>query len=102
MYVEHTQSGSQFPDCLCTVADNGYYTMTQGKTFCKITSVPYDPGQNFSQNGFFVPYDPVPYDPGPLYFLLIVIRHPSDDLFVCFNGVILQNYFIRLVGGLKQ
>ena len=43
--------------------------MTQGKTFCKITSVPYDPGQNFSQNGLFVPYDPVPYDPGPLYIL---------------------------------
>ena len=36
--------------------------MTQGKTFCKITGVPYDPGQNFSQNGLFVPYDPVPYD----------------------------------------
>ena len=44
-------------------------TILIGKTFPKIASVPYDPGQNFSQNGLFVPYDPVPYDPGPLYII---------------------------------
>ena len=37
-------------------------TILIGKTFPKIASVPYDPGQNFLQNGLFVPYDPVPYD----------------------------------------
>ena len=42
-------------------------TILIGKTFPKIASVPYDPGQNFLQNGLFVPYDPVPYDTWPLY-----------------------------------
>ena len=37
--------------------------MTPSKTFSKIAGVPYDPLQNFLQNGHFVPYDPVPYDP---------------------------------------
>ena len=35
------------------------------KTSLKIARVPYDPLQNFLQNGHFVPYDPVPYDPVP-------------------------------------
>ena len=43
-------------------------TILIGKTFPKIASVPYDPGQNFLQNGLFVPYDPVPYDTWPLYY----------------------------------
>ena len=33
--------------------------MTPCKTFSKIAGVPYDPLQNFLQNGHFVPYDPV-------------------------------------------
>ena len=42
-------------------------TILIGKTFPKIAGVPYDPLQNFFQNGHFVPYDPVPYDPVVLY-----------------------------------
>ena len=52
-------------------------TILIGKTFPKIASVPYDPGQNFLQNGLFVPYDPVPYDPGPLYFISIICEEKS-------------------------
>ena len=33
----------------------------QGKAFYKIASVPYGQGQNFLQNGLFVPYGPVPH-----------------------------------------
>ena len=40
------------------------YPMTPSKTFSKIAGVPYDPLQNFLQNGHFVPYDPAPYDQG--------------------------------------
>ena len=43
--------------------------MTPSKTFSKIAGVPYDPLQNFLQNGHFVPYDPVPYDPVVLYWM---------------------------------
>ena len=41
--------------------------MTPSKTFSKIAGVPYDPLQNFLQNGHFVPYDSVPYDQLVLY-----------------------------------
>ena len=44
--------------------------MTPSKTFSKIAGVPYDPLQNFLENGHFVPYDPVPYDPVVLYIFL--------------------------------
>ena len=44
--------------------------ITLVKTSLKIARVPYDPLQNFLQNGHVVPYDPVPYDPLPLYFLI--------------------------------
>ena len=41
--------------------------ITLVKTSLKIARVPYDPLQNFLQNGHFVPYNPVPYHPLPLY-----------------------------------
>ena len=43
--------------------------MVPVKTFCKTARVPYGPGQNFLQNGLFVPYGPVPYGTGPLYII---------------------------------
>ena len=51
------------------------YPMTPSKTFSKIAGVPYDPLQNFLQNGHFVPYDPVPYDPLVLYQITVLAKN---------------------------
>ena len=44
--------------------------ITLVKTSLKIARVPYDPLQNFFQNGHFVPYDPL-----PLYYKLYICNY---------------------------